>query len=147
MITVSRVVSHIQNFGDLLKEMPHLLREMRNLLQETRSFSTGDVSSPLEIHILRTHAHIPRRKCRISRVRHVGISKILDMWHCWTRLCTSGVDESQCYTAPLRRQDNVYFLNSGMVTARCETSQFPRLLVAWKFFRYSQIYREIFWSF
>jgi hypothetical protein len=57
-----RVVSHIQNFGDLLKEMPHLPRETRNLFQETRSFSTGDVSSPLEMHIPRTHTHISRSK-------------------------------------------------------------------------------------
>ncbi len=79
-------MSHIQNFGDLLKEMPHLPRETRNLFQETRSFSTGDVSSPLEMHIPRIHTHISRSKWRISRARRGGISKILDMWHCWSHL-------------------------------------------------------------
>jgi hypothetical protein len=59
------VVSHIPKFGDASKS------------------PSGDVSSPLEMRILRTCIHISRRRRRISRWRCGGISKLRDMWHCW----------------------------------------------------------------
>jgi hypothetical protein len=72
--------------ANLPYEIPHLPRETRHLLQEMRSFSTGNVSSPLEMRIPRTHVHISRRRRRISKLR--------DMWHCWVILFSS-VNSSQ----------------------------------------------------
>ncbi len=52
------VVSHIPKFGDASKSP-----------QEMWSFPTGDVSSPLEMRIPRTHIYISRERCgRISNL-------------------------------------------------------------------------------
>ena len=47
--------------------------------RQMRSFTTGDVRSPLEMRIPHTHTCISRARCRIFRRRCGGISKILDM--------------------------------------------------------------------
>jgi hypothetical protein len=56
-----RVVSHIQNFGDLLWRCRISSGRCDTRTREMRSSATGDVLSPWEMHI-------PHTRCRISRV-------------------------------------------------------------------------------
>jgi hypothetical protein len=81
-------------------EWCHISRnlDMRaNLPQEMQSFPTGDVSSPLEMRIPRTHIHISRERCG-------RISKLQDMWQCciFEDMSSSPSGEtSTCWEVPI----------------------------------------------
>jgi hypothetical protein len=63
-------------------EMPHIPQEMRYLQREKWSYTTGEISSPLEMHISRTHTHISRSRYSFFRETSWCIFNFWYMWHC-----------------------------------------------------------------